>query len=42
VDVSELKGMLAPAPRRLSLKQIDNAIRKRHRVENAMRKRHNA
>jgi antitoxin PrlF len=42
VDVSELKGMLAPAPRRLSLKQIDNAIRKRHRVENAMRKRHHA
>jgi AbrB family looped-hinge helix DNA binding protein len=29
VDVSELKGMLAPAPRRLSLEQIDNAIRKR-------------
>jgi hypothetical protein len=29
VDVSELKGMLAPAPRRLSLEQIDNVIRKR-------------
>jgi antitoxin PrlF len=32
VDVSELKGMLAPAPRRLSLEQIDNVIRKRRHV----------
>jgi antitoxin PrlF len=29
VDVSALKGLLAPAPRRLSLDEIDAAIRKR-------------
>ena len=29
VDVSELKGLLAPAPRRLSIEEMDVAIRKR-------------
>jgi len=29
VDVSALKGMLAPAPRKLSLDEIDTVIRKR-------------
>jgi antitoxin PrlF len=29
VDVSELKGLLAPAPRRVSLEEMDAAIRKR-------------
>jgi antitoxin PrlF len=29
VDVRELKGCLAPAPRRLSLEEMDAAIRKR-------------
>ncbi|MHB8382188.1 MAG: AbrB/MazE/SpoVT family DNA-binding domain-containing protein [Candidatus Binataceae bacterium] len=29
VDVSELKGLLAPAPRRVSLEAMDAAIRKR-------------
>jgi antitoxin PrlF len=29
VDVSELKGLLAPAPRRISLEAMDSAIRKR-------------
>lgn len=29
VDVSELKGILAPAPRRVSLEAMDAAIRKR-------------
>jgi hypothetical protein len=29
VDVSELKGLLAPAPRRLSLEKMEAAIRKR-------------
>ena len=29
VDVSELKGLLAPAPRRVTLEEMDAAIRKR-------------
>lgn len=29
IDVSELKGLLAPAPRRVSLEAMDAAIRKR-------------
>ncbi|HUY38719.1 MAG TPA: type II toxin-antitoxin system PrlF family antitoxin [Candidatus Binataceae bacterium] len=29
IDVSELKGLLAPAPRRVSLEAMDVAIRKR-------------
>ncbi|MFZ0889219.1 MAG: type II toxin-antitoxin system PrlF family antitoxin [Candidatus Binataceae bacterium] len=29
VDVSELKGLLAPAPRRVTLEQMEVAIRKR-------------
>ena len=29
IDASELRGLLAPAPRRLSIEQIDVAIRKR-------------
>jgi antitoxin PrlF len=29
IDASELRGLLAPAPRRLSLEQMDFAIRKR-------------
>lgn len=29
VDVKDLKGLLAPAPRRLSVKQMDAAIRRR-------------
>jgi AbrB family looped-hinge helix DNA binding protein len=29
VEVSELKGLLAPAPRRVSLEQMDAAIRRR-------------
>ncbi len=29
VDVKELKGLLAPAPRRVSLEEMDAAIRKR-------------
>ena len=29
VDASELRGLLAPAPRRLSIEQIDIAIRNR-------------
>ena len=29
VDVASLEGLLAPAPRRASLRQIDRAIRKR-------------
>ncbi len=29
VDVSELRGLLAPAPRRVALKQMEAAIRKR-------------
>jgi AbrB family looped-hinge helix DNA binding protein len=29
VDVSELKGLLAPAPRRVSLEEMDAAIRMR-------------
>jgi antitoxin PrlF len=31
VDASELKGFLAPAPRRVSLEEMDAAIRKRAR-----------
>lgn len=37
LDIRELKGMLAPAPRRLSLEEMDNAIRK-EAVKRAMRK----
>jgi AbrB family looped-hinge helix DNA binding protein len=29
IDASELRGLLAPAPRRLSIEQIDVAMRKR-------------
>ena len=29
VDVSELKGLLAPAPRRVTLEEMEAAIRKR-------------
>lgn len=29
IDVSELKGLLAPAPRRVSLEAMDASIRKR-------------
>jgi antitoxin PrlF len=29
VDVSELKGLLAPAPRRVTLEEMEMAIRKR-------------
>lgn len=29
VDVPELKGLLTPAPRRVSLEEMDSAIRKR-------------
>lgn len=29
VDIVELKGMLAPAPRRVSLEEMERAIRKR-------------
>ena len=29
VDIAALKGMLAPAPRRVSLEEMDEAIRKR-------------
>jgi antitoxin PrlF len=30
IDASELRGLLAPAPRRLSIEEIDVAIRGRH------------
>ncbi len=29
IDIRELKGMLAPAPRRLTIEQMDEAIRSR-------------
>jgi hypothetical protein len=29
VDIRELKGLLAPAPRRVSLEEMEAAIRKR-------------
>ncbi|HEV3111431.1 MAG TPA: type II toxin-antitoxin system PrlF family antitoxin [Candidatus Binataceae bacterium] len=29
VDIAELKGMLAPAPRRMSLEEMEQTIRKR-------------
>jgi len=29
IDVKELKGLLAPAPRRVSLEEMDLAVRKR-------------
>jgi len=32
VDVSELKGLLAPAPRRVSLEEMEAAIRRRSKT----------
>jgi antitoxin PrlF len=32
VDVSELRGLLAPAPRRVSLKEMEAAIRRRSKT----------
>ncbi len=29
VDVAELKGLLAPAPRRVSIEEMDDAVRER-------------
>jgi len=29
VDVADLKGLLAPAPRRVSIEEMDAAVRKR-------------
>jgi antitoxin PrlF len=31
VDVADLKGLLAPAPRRVSIEEMDAAVRKRAR-----------
>jgi antitoxin PrlF len=31
IDIRELAGMLAPAPRRLTIAQMDNAVRRRFR-----------